>query len=98
MEHQERVQFEPIEELPEWSARKGPRDSECLKAYLFAKDAPTQKIEVKGSPEKLEKFYRSMVQWRNRHKDEPVQVRKDGDHVYVWIEERKNRKGQDTQT
>lgn len=85
---QEEIMFREIEELPEFSGRKGPRDSECLRAYLAAKESRTKKIEVVGNPPKLEKFYRSMIQWRNRHKDEPVQVRKDGNHVYVWVEER----------
>jgi len=82
------IQFREIKALPEFSGRKGPRDSECLRAYLAAKESRTKKIEVLGAPPQLEKFYRSMIQWRNRHKDEPVQVRKDGNHVYVWVEER----------
>jgi hypothetical protein len=81
------LQYRVIDELPEFSGRKGPRDSECLRAYIAAREAPTKTIEVIGAPPQLEKFYRSMVQWRNRHKDEPVQVRKDGYRVFVWIEE-----------
>jgi hypothetical protein len=84
------LQFRTIEALPEFSGRKGPRDSECLRAYIAARESATGKIEVVGAPPQLEKFYRSMVQWRNRHKEEPVNVRKDGDHVFVWIEERQH--------
>lgn len=43
-----------------------------------------------SSPDEKElgSFYKSMVQWRIRHKDEePVRVRKDKDTVFVWIEE-----------
>lgn len=87
-ENETGLRFRPIADLPEWSGRKGPRESECLRAYLAAKESDTKKIEVVGDPPQLEKFYRSMVQGRNRHKEEPVQGRKDGQHVYVWIEER----------
>jgi hypothetical protein len=81
------LSFTPIETLPEFSGRKGPRDSACLRAFIAARQSLTGKIEVKGSEEELDKFYKSMVQWRNRHKSEPVQVRKDGKRIFVWMTE-----------
>ena len=81
------ISFVQIDELPEMSGRKGPRNSVCLEAYLAAKAAPSHTIEAKGPEEEMDKFYKSMVQWRNRHKEFGVQVRKDGPRVYVWIVE-----------
>ena len=80
------IQFKRIEELPELSGRKGPRESVCLSAYVATRDSATQKVEVVADPECLDKFYKSMVQWRSRHREFPVQVRKDGGRVFLWID------------
>jgi hypothetical protein len=81
------IRFVEIEALPEFSGRRGPRDSDSYRAYQAAAQARTSKVRVDGTPDELARFYRSMVQWRNRHKDTGVQVRKDGAAVYVWIEQ-----------
>jgi len=81
------IRFVEIEALPEFTGRRGPRDSDSYRAYQAAAQASTSKIRVDGTPDELARFYRSMVQWRNRHKDTGVQVRKDGPAVYVWIEQ-----------
>lgn len=85
------INFVEIDQLPEFTGRRGPRDSDSYRAYQAAAQAKTSKIRVDGTPEELARFYRSMVQWRNRHRDTGVQVRKDGAAVYVWID-----KGEDS--
>lgn len=88
----EGLRFKPIDEIPQHRPRRGPRDSECLKAYMATKEAQRQKLEVRGEAERVDKFYKSMVQWRTRHKEEmPINVRKDGDVVYLWIENARRR-------
>lgn len=81
------IRFVEIEALPEFTGRRGPRDSDSFRAYQAAAQAKTSKVRVDGTPDELARFYRSMVQWRNRHRDTGVQVRKSGPAVYVWIEE-----------
>lgn len=81
------IRFVEIESLPEFTGRRGPRDSDSYRAYQAAAQAKTSKIRVDGTPDELARFYRSMVQWRNRHKDTGVQVRKDGPAVFVWIQQ-----------
>ncbi|MBI5948555.1 MAG: hypothetical protein HY875_10500 [Chloroflexi bacterium] len=80
------LQYKPIDEIPDHSARRGPRDSECLRAYLAAKESDSGIIVVTGEHAEVERFYKAMVQWRNRHKETPVNVRKDGDNIYIWVE------------
>lgn len=82
------IRYVEIDEIPEYSERRGPRESECLKAYLATVQSPKKKIQVEASDdEHLTKFYKSMMQWRNRHKDKKLNVRRDGDKVYLWVDE-----------
>lgn len=80
------IRFVEIDQLPEFTGRRGPRDSDSYRAYQSAASSKTGKIRVDGTSEELTRFYRSMVQWRNRHKETGVQVRKDAGAVYVWID------------
>lgn len=80
------INYKPVDEIPETAGRRGPRDSECMRAYQQARATPSKKVQVQtDSREELERFYKSMIQWRNRHRDTNVEVKKDGDAVYVWI-------------
>lgn len=87
MTKDESLTYTPIDQLPEFSGRKGPRESMCLSAYRAAMKSASGKVEVGGTAEGVDRFYRSMVQWRARHKSEPVRVRKDGPRVFVWVED-----------
>ena len=83
------LSIQQVQEIPPSTYRKGPRDSKCREVVEQARAAPTHKVAVSSPDEKeLGSFYKSMVQWRIRHKDEePVRVRKDKDTVFVWIED-----------
>lgn len=78
----------PIKEIPESTHRWGARDSKCLDVVEAALHAPEKKVSVESSDEKeLDKFYKSMIQWRTRHQEQPVALRKDRNKLYVWIPE-----------
>lgn len=82
------IKYQPIETIPETAGRRGPRDSECMRAYQATKNAPTKQVEVQADDrEEAERFYKSMIQWRNRHRDSGIQVKKDGAAIYLWIED-----------
>ncbi|MDZ7728365.1 MAG: hypothetical protein U5Q44_09350 [Dehalococcoidia bacterium] len=80
------INYKPIDEIPETAGRRGPRDSECMRAFMAAKNSPTRQVEVEADDrQEIERFYQSMIQWRNRHRESGVQVKKDGPNIYVWV-------------
>lgn len=87
------IRFVEIDQLPEFTGRRGPRDSDSYRAYQAAAQSKTGKIRVEGTADEMTRFYRSMVQWRNRHKETGVQVRKDAGAVYVWIDKEASSEG-----
>jgi hypothetical protein len=76
------------ETIPESTHRKGPRRSQALDVIEAARKASTKKVSVTaGEGEPTEKLYKSMIQWKHRHQDETVKIMKQGDRVWVWIED-----------
>lgn len=89
------INYRPIEEIPATAGRRGPRDSECMRAYRAASEAPQKQVVVETDDrEEIERFYKSMIQWRNRHRETGVEVKKDGPVVYVWIDESRAESGE----
>lgn len=85
------LNIRPVDELPNEVGKRGPKKrSECLRAYMEAKKAPQRKVQISNDdPAALERFYKSMIQWRIRHrKEHPCGVSKVGESVYVWIEQK----------
>ncbi|MBI5947271.1 MAG: hypothetical protein HY875_03945 [Chloroflexi bacterium] len=80
------LKFEDIAEIPPPSTQRGPRKSVSRDAYEAAQKSASGKLRVTGDPTEVERFYKSMIQWRNRHGRLAVHVRKDGDKVYVWVD------------
>jgi hypothetical protein len=66
--------------------RKGPRQSRMLNAYLAAKESRTKKIRFDGEAKEVDRFYRSLMQWQRRHPEAGINIRKDGDSVFVWLD------------
>jgi microcystin degradation protein MlrC len=85
------LKFRELEAMPEEISRRGPRESRCLQAYVAAKNAKSGIIEVSpetDAPEDkkaVDKFYRSMVQWKNRHKETPVVVKRNLDRIVIQV-------------
>ena len=78
----------PIKEIPEEAFQRRTRSSVCTDTIEGIKQSESKKAEIKGdTPEELDKFYKTLIQWRSRHKDEGVQFRKTKDVLYVWIED-----------
>ncbi|MDZ7728366.1 MAG: hypothetical protein U5Q44_09355 [Dehalococcoidia bacterium] len=50
-----------------------------MRAYRGVKESSAGRVEAEDRQE-LERFYNSMRQWRNRHRETPIQVKKDGDN------------------
>lgn len=74
-----------VDEIP--PPQRGPRKSPMLDAYHRARASRTGKVRYEGEAEALDRFYRSMVQWRRRHKDLKLGIRKDGmTAVYIWVD------------
>ena len=83
------INIKPVDTIPESTYRKGPRHSKCMEVVDAAKLAPSHKVALDSEdPDELDKLYKSLIQWRTRHKTENVGIRKDKDVVYVWIEEK----------
>ncbi|MBI5948553.1 MAG: hypothetical protein HY875_10490 [Chloroflexi bacterium] len=80
------LKFEDIAEIPPPSTQRGPRKSVSRDAYEAAQKSASGKLQVSGEAAEVERFYKSMIQWRNRHGRLTVHVRKDGDKVYVWVD------------
>jgi hypothetical protein len=76
--------FKPVANVPKSIASRS-RESVPMKAWRAAqksdKAVVAQGLDAAGA----ERFYRSMLQWKRRHPEKRVAVRKVGDEVYVWI-------------
>ncbi|MBI2764941.1 MAG: hypothetical protein HYX53_03415 [Chloroflexi bacterium] len=73
-------------DIPDPGYRKGPRDSLCTQAVGKAQTNGTGIVAVESDDmDELQRFYKSMIQWRTRHKEYNVGLRKGRDAVYVWI-------------
>jgi len=86
------LQIKPVSELPKASGRRGPRESKCLQIVEEAQNASTGivSVEIPDAKEaELMKLYKSMIQWRKRHPDKKVGLRKDGPVLYVWVDKPK---------
>jgi hypothetical protein len=80
------LEIDDVESIPPSTYRKGPRASKSGDLVERAKQSPTRKIAIRSAdPKELNTAYKSLVQWRLRHKDQGVQVRKDLDVIYIWI-------------
>jgi hypothetical protein len=83
------IQLQDVDEIPPSTYRKGPRGSKSSELVERARRSATGKVALTSSdPKELNTTYKSLVQWRLRHKDQGVQLRKDRDVVYIWFERR----------
>jgi hypothetical protein len=84
----QRLRFTPVEHLPDFLGKKGPHETEVTRALKAVRDAPSHIIEVQGDGDEVTRFYKSMVQWRNRHRADFPQLRvaRQADRVFVWLE------------
>jgi hypothetical protein len=61
--------------------RTGPRQ-EVVAAVMASKSG---KMRISSDdPEELKRLYRSLVQWKGRHPESRLEVRKERDCVFVW--------------
>jgi hypothetical protein len=80
------VTFEPVDEVPTADETTEVRNSPSMRAWIAAQRAYSKRVEAKGlPPDEADRFYRALLQWKRRHPDKPIGVRKLGDKVYVWI-------------
>ena len=85
----EGISFKPVEDIPTSPGRKGPRDTDCLRALQALHASPTGAIEVFGEPDDpddaIDRFYKSMVQWKKRHEHSypELGVRKRGRQLFL---------------
>lgn len=80
------VSFEPVDDVPDADEATGVRNSPSMRAWIAAQRAYSKRVEAKGlQPDEADRFYRALLQWKRRHPDKPIAVRKVGDKVYVWI-------------
>jgi hypothetical protein len=82
------IKSKPIKEIPEEAFQRRTRSSICTDTIEGIKASESKKAEITAdTPQELDKFYKTLIQWRSRHKGEGVQFRKTKDVLYVWIEE-----------
>ena len=75
-----------IHEIPQDAYRRGPRDSVCLDAVAKLREDPTQVIAVDGGDQdERQRFYKAMIQWRSRHKELGLGIRKTPDTIYLFF-------------
>lgn len=80
------IKVKPLKEIPAEAFLRQTRSSLCSDTIAAIKASPTQKAEISGeTPEELDKFYKTLIQWRSRHREEGVQFRKTKDVLYIWI-------------
>ena len=75
----------PTDKVPE--RRRGPRRTACLEAVEAAQSSPSGIALIEGDLGEVTRLYKSLVQWRTRHADPPIGLRKDGSKLYVWLAE-----------
>lgn len=69
------------------------RDSTVHQLIRKTKASPTGIIKVTSEDkEALIRIYKTIIQWRSRHKSEGLEVRKSGDTLYLWFKNTKNDK------
>ena len=79
------LSYRTIDNVPEDGYRRGPRDSVCLEVIRQLNQEPTKIVAVDGgTADELQKFYKAMIQWRSRHRELGLGIRKGVDAVYVW--------------
>jgi uncharacterized protein (UPF0305 family) len=84
------IKMKPIREVPQEAFQRRTRSSVCTDTIEAIKKSDTQKAEIKAdTAEELDKFYKTLIQWRSRHKDQDVNFRKAKDVLYIWIGEAK---------
>ena len=82
------IKSKPIKEIPEEAFQRRTHSSVCTDTIEGIKASESKKAEITAdTPQELDKFYKTLIQWRSRHKGEGVQFRKTKDVLYVWIEE-----------
>ncbi len=80
--------YRRITQIPEDGYRRGPRDSVCLDVVSKLREDPTQILSVEGTDRaEVQRFYKAMIQWRSRHKELGLSLRKGTDAIYCWISE-----------
>lgn len=84
------INVKEIQKIPEEAFQRRTRSSVCTDTIEAIKNSKSQRAEITGgTQEELDKFYKTLIQWRSRHKDEGVQFRKTRDSLYIWIGEAK---------
>jgi hypothetical protein len=81
------VEWVEVTDIPSASGIRARRSLSYDIANVVLK-SDTGKFEVTAdNPVELQRFYRTFVQWKSRHSEVPVAIRKDGERVYLWREE-----------
>lgn len=73
-----------VESLPE-GARLSRRESALAGVVRMAKAGRPKFVEVTAPRDELVRLYKAAIQYRLRHPDEAINLRKHGDAFYVWI-------------
>ena len=76
----------PIGAIPESAYRRGPTNSECRRAVTMARSIESGAVEITGEKAAVDRFYKATLQWRSRHPEIPLRVRKASGAVYLWAE------------
>ena len=80
------VIFTEVEAIPA-DAFRCQRQSDSSRALDALRASASGVVEVSAtSRSELERFYRSLVQFRSRHPEEGLGIRKAGDRIYLWVD------------
>lgn len=79
--------FNEVESIPGHNYNGGPRNSPCRDAVESAEQNETGVVMIEGTSDEVTRFYKTMIQFRSRHRDIlHFGLRKSGNVVYVWVE------------
>ena len=73
----------PIKAIPAEAYRRGPRNSKVVEVIRKSVLDDYGIIEVKGENVELERFYKALTQWKGRHPEVPVHLKKGNYRVFV---------------
>lgn len=84
---EKRFHTEVIDELPE-AVTAGLRQTDANTVYSELLASGTGKLKVTGeNDEEIDRLYRTLIQWRTRHRDKGVGIRKLKNEIYLWLGE-----------
>ncbi len=85
MERKPRYKIEVIDSIPD-KVPEGAHESTTQMVLRELRDASTGLIQITSEfgPADLDRLYKTMIQWRARHKNSGLGIKKQGQTVYFW--------------